>query len=423
MRGDFQIKELHELVEIRVSGVDKKIYADEIQVKLCNYMDVYNNPVISSTLSFSDGSVNASEKERFSLEKGDVIITKDSETPEDIAVSSYVSEDINHLVCGYHLAILKPSPEIDGLFLMYKLKLPQVQKSFFKIASGSTRYGLTISGIQRVNISFPPLPQQRKIAKILSTSDRVIERTEAAIAKYEAIKQGMMHDLFTRGIDTQTGKLRPTREQAPELYKESPLGWIPREWEVKRLGEMIEAIDPQPDHRTPAEVENGIPYLGINDIDELGNIKLKRCRKVSAEILAEHIKRYQVEDGDIIFGKIGTIGEPKRLFNFKGATLSANIILIKPKETSAFVFWYLKSHSIASQIKNSIHTTSQPAFGIEKIRTLIIPDIPKEEQILISDRLNSINTNIQKEQSYLKKHQQLKTALMQDLLTGKVGVE
>jgi len=85
-----------------------------------------------------------------------------------------------------------------------------------------------------------PLPTQRKIARILSTADAVIEKTQAAIVKYKAIKQGMLHDLFTRGIDPATGKLRPTYEDAPELYKDSKLGWIPKEWEVERIENVIQ---------------------------------------------------------------------------------------------------------------------------------------------------------------------------------------
>jgi type I restriction enzyme S subunit len=87
-------------------------------------------------------------------------------------------------------------------------------------------------------LHYPHSPN-KKIAKILSTCDEVIEKTEAAIAKYKAIKQGMMHDLFTRGIDTATGKIRPSYQEASELYKESALGMIPKEWEVKRLEDVV----------------------------------------------------------------------------------------------------------------------------------------------------------------------------------------
>ncbi|MDZ7848133.1 MAG: restriction endonuclease subunit S [Owenweeksia sp.] len=114
---------------------------------------------------------------------------------------------------------------------------------------GTTFAEISKKVIEKLEFEFPPLPQQRKIARILSTCDAVIEKTEAAIAKYRALKQGLMHDLFTRGIDLNTGHLRPKYEEAPELYKparlsggESELGWIPKEWEVKNIQSYLQLL-------------------------------------------------------------------------------------------------------------------------------------------------------------------------------------
>ncbi|HNW74430.1 MAG TPA: restriction endonuclease subunit S, partial [Bacteroidales bacterium] len=151
-------KELFKLAEIRVSNVDKKIYPDKELVKLCNYMDVYNNDYINSNLSYSIGSADANELLRFGLKKNDVIITKDSETPDDIAISSIVTEDIVNLVCGYHLAIIRPnSDELDGMFLMFKLKDNEIVRYFSNAAKGSTRFGLSIGDIENVIVKYPSL--------------------------------------------------------------------------------------------------------------------------------------------------------------------------------------------------------------------------------------------------------------------------
>src|SRR5262249_47735255 len=98
---------LNNMAEIRVSNVDKKIHPHKATVFLCNYMDCYSNAYITSNLRFSEGTADSNELSRFSLKKDDVIITKDSETPEDIAVSSVVIDDLKNVVCGYHLAILR----------------------------------------------------------------------------------------------------------------------------------------------------------------------------------------------------------------------------------------------------------------------------------------------------------------------------
>ncbi len=100
---------------------------------------------------------------------------------------------------------------------------------------------LSIFDISKRAVQAPPLPEQHKIARILSTVDEQIERTEALIAKYQAMKQGLMNDLLTRGVDRQ-GRLRSPREQAPELYKWSAMGWAPRGWEVETIRTAIDFI-------------------------------------------------------------------------------------------------------------------------------------------------------------------------------------
>jgi type I restriction enzyme S subunit len=126
--------------------------------------------------------------------------------------------------------------QFNADFLIYKFSSDEIKEQIGKaIGVGGGVPKLALYRIQRINFTAPPFPVQRKIARILSTIDGQIEKTEAIIAKYQAIKQGMLQDLFTRGIDVRTGQLRPRYEDAPALYKESALGMIPREWEVKKL--------------------------------------------------------------------------------------------------------------------------------------------------------------------------------------------
>ena len=114
---DWKVAPLGTLVEARSSNVDKKSVDGELPVKLCNYMDVYSNNVITRGLPFMEATAKAREIEKFVVERGDVIITKDSETPDDIAVPAYVNDDLEGVVCGYHLTLLKPKPETSGEFL------------------------------------------------------------------------------------------------------------------------------------------------------------------------------------------------------------------------------------------------------------------------------------------------------------------
>lgn len=121
-----------------------------------------------------------------------------------------------------------PKIGADGLFLFYQLS--RLKGRFERYAAGSTFLEINRKDIGRIAV---PLPdgenEQRRIARILQTIDRAIEKTEALIDKYHQIKAGLMHDLFTRGIGPD-GQLRPSSEQAPGLYQETPIGWMPKEW-------------------------------------------------------------------------------------------------------------------------------------------------------------------------------------------------
>ena len=292
------------------------------------------------------------------------------------------------------------------------------------------------SYLYRIKFYTPEYKQQQKIATILTTVDQLIEKTQTLIDKYTTIKQGMMADLFTRGIDLTPGpdgrpesnpnygQLRPPREQAPELYKETELGWVPKEWEVNLLGDVAEVIDPQPDHRTPPESENGVPYVGVGDFYWNQKIDKTKCRKVIAAAYEKQRSRFQVDLGDIIFGKIGTIGQPKRMQETEGFALSANILLIKGEIYNGFIYYFFHSDVFSRQLSNIINVTSQPALGIQTMREikLAVPTCSSELSFLES-RLVGLEESVRLDRELLSKYQEMKKGLMQDLLTGKIQVQ
>ena len=221
--------------------------------------------------------------------------------------------------------------------------------------------------LYRIRFHTPPLSEQHKIAKILTTVDNLIEKTEALIAKYQAIKQGMMHDLFARGVD-EHGHLRPPYDEAPELYKESELGWIPKEWEVEDIGEVAGVIDPQPDHRTPPEVEDGLPYIGMGEVRADGSIDFFGARKVSRAVLEKQCRSFDIYPEAFIFGKIGTIGNPTRVPPQRFYALSANIILITTVDSSwsDYLRFVIQSPMTERQILGETNTTCFSKEGRER---------------------------------------------------------
>ena len=154
----WQVYRLRNLCKLLISNVDKNSADHEIPVRLCNYVDVYKNDRITSRLDFMKATAAADEIERFRPKIGDVIITKDSEDWQDIGVPALVAYEAPDLVCGYHLALLRPRlGTIQAAYLFRAIQSQAVAYQFQVLANGVTRYGLSQGAIKGVSIPLPPL--------------------------------------------------------------------------------------------------------------------------------------------------------------------------------------------------------------------------------------------------------------------------
>jgi type I restriction enzyme S subunit len=199
----WEVKKLKYVSEIIPSNVDKHIFPDEIQVSLCNYTDVYKNEKIDLQYEFSKGSCNHNEKDKYQLRKNDVIITKDSETPDDIGVPCLITEDLDNVICGYHLTMLRPI-ELEGGFLFRYLQ-SNFTKSYFCISSnGMTRYGLGKSSIEDLITLSPPLSEQEQIVSYLdektSQIDKTIDIEKKKIELLKEYRQSLISNVVTGKI-------------------------------------------------------------------------------------------------------------------------------------------------------------------------------------------------------------------------------
>ncbi len=231
----FPTKPLRRLVTVRSSNVDKVMEEGEETVRLCNYVDVYYNDRITGDLEFNAGSAKPNEIVKFGLRAGDVIITKDSETPDDIAVPALVEPSAEGVVCGYHLAILRPNEaEIYGPYLFWSLKAKPVRDAFSIEAKGVTRYGLTLGGIASVAVPVPDLDTQKAIAAFL---DRETARIDQLITKKE--RQVEVLDEQRAAIIREHVRVggAPTNECAATRSPWFPV--VPKAWQPRRMRHLF----------------------------------------------------------------------------------------------------------------------------------------------------------------------------------------
>ena len=206
----------------------------------------------------------------------------------------------------------------------------------------------------------------------------------------------------------------------PPGYKQTEVGVIPEDWKVSELDTVAQILDPQPDHRTPPATSAGEPYIGISDFLDDHTVDWESCRKVISRAVDKQRLSFQIKQGDIIFGKIGTIGAPRFVptVPFRYA-LSANVLLIQPMIDSYFVMSWLRSKICQKAVASELHSTSQAAFGINKMRCVMLPTPTKAEQEAIASALSDADTLIESLEQLIAKKRGIKQATMQQLLTGK----
>jgi type I restriction enzyme S subunit len=214
----WEVRRLRHVCEMRVSNVDKHTLAGETPVRLCNYVEVYRHERIGESVRFMRASATEDERIHFGLRKDDVLITKDSEQWNDIGVPALVEYEASDLVCGYHLAILRPRDGLDGPFLLRALQCQLIAAQFHVKANGVTRYGLSHGAVQGVAIPVPPPNEQAAIVQVL---DHELAGVQAAISRLEREIE-LLREYRTRLVaDVVTGKL-DVREAAARLPEEAP---------------------------------------------------------------------------------------------------------------------------------------------------------------------------------------------------------
>ena len=296
---EFKKYKLRELASVDISSVDKKTKEGEIPVRLCNFTDVYKNWAIRTHMydSFMKATAKQKDIDKFSIKKGQVAITKDSETRDDIGIPTYIADDFNNVVLGYHCALITPHENFCGAYLNAYLNTKMAKKYFEGYASGSgQRYTLTLDSINEIQIWAPEEKEdQERIVKVLNDIDQKIILNTRINAELEAMAK-QLYDYWFVQFDFPDENGKPYKSSGGKMvWNEKLKREIPEGWEVKDLNFFAntpkESITP---YNYP---EKTFKHYSIPAYDECGTYLQEPGSSIQSD-------KFIVKEGQILVPKL-----------------------------------------------------------------------------------------------------------------------
>jgi type I restriction enzyme, S subunit len=413
----WEVRQLRHAAELRVSNVDKHTIDGELSVRLCNYVDVYRHERIQTNMPFMAATATAEEIERFRIEIGDVLLTKDSESWTDIGVPALVVETARDLVCAYHLAILRP-PEGKLLagYLFRAVQSNAVAYQFHIGANGVTRHGLSHAAIKSVRLPVPPLPEQAAIVRFLDHADQRIRRYVGAkqelIALLTEQKEAIVHEAVKRGVD-------PAVRLAASGVEW--LGDVPEHWKVARAKWFFREVD---ERSTSGDEE-------LLSVSHLTGVTPRSEKSVTMFKAESYVGHKQCVPGDLVVNT---------MWAWMGAlAMSRNAGLVSPSYAVYRSRW--PRHLIDGYADLLLRTRMyvneyvRRSTGIRSSRLRLYPDAflripllcpPVEDQQAIVEYVSSATASADRAIAVAGHEiallQEYRTRLIDDVVTGKLDV-
>jgi type I restriction enzyme S subunit len=413
---------------VYLSNVDKTSVEGQVPVRLCNYVDVYHNEQIVGSIEFMAATATPEQVGRFSLCRGDVLVTKDSESWNDIAVPAVVLEDLADVLCGYHVALVRPrASTCDGRFLRYVFAAIGPRDQFHVAANGITRFGLGGDAIRASLIPTPPLAEQRDISDVL---DRETARIDGLVAKKERLiellqekRAALITRVITQGVDPNI----PLKDSGVEW-----LGKIPVHWEMKRLKAVSALQTGLTLGKKYAEAELVVrPYLRVANVQD-GHIDLDKVAEV--ELPRQEVARYELHEGDVLITEGGDFDKLGRGYvwdgQISGCLHQNHVFAVRPHRrdlSSRFLAFVMSSgYGRAYFTATSTQSTNLASTNSTKLRNLPLPMPPVSEQDRTVAQLDrdtaDIDTLAAKVREAIERLKELRAALISAAVTGKIDV-
>ena len=326
------------------------------------------------------------------VQKDDILLCKINPRINRVWVVSNESDKQN--IASSEWIVIRNS-EYNPEFLAWYFRTPKFQKL---MTSEVTGIGGSLTRAQPKCVAEYPVPvmdrkKQDEIVNVLNKCKFVVDSRQKELLELDDLIKARFVEMFGNPLDG-TAK-----------------------YPIHQVGEIANSVDPQPSHRTPPIDEDGIPYVSIKDCDyKTGKIDFEGARKVSRKVLEEHLNRYTLHDGDFVIGKIGTIGNPVFVPARDDYTLSANVILVQPNSklvSPYFLKYSFESDFVERQFAEAKNSTSQAAFGIQKVRTVEVMNPDLSVQMGFEDFVKQVDKSKLLVQKSLDETQVLFNSLMQ----------
>jgi type I restriction enzyme S subunit len=356
------------------------------------------------------------------IRNGNVLLSKDGTVGRVVVYQQ--DDEIGALSS---ICIIVPTEEVNSAYLGHALQSEICVRQFENFMSGSALRRLVLRDIRTIEIPVPSVEQQFVIAQIVDTLDTAIRETEALIDKLKAVKQGLLHDLLTRGIDAK-GQLRPPQSEAPQLYKESPLGGIPKEWELKPLGHIL-AESTKNGLYKPSQFHGCGPLMV-----QMGGLFAGETASfhtaTRVQVTPSELNTFGLSEGDLLFARRSLVfegaGQCVIVRNLPElATFESSIVRVRVQRDEAhpeFVCQFLRGHRSYAQRRTLIRQVAVSGVSGADIRELLIALPSLEEQDWVVERQLKIQMRIDLEMASVAKLKSQKAGLIDDLLTGRVRV-
>ena len=415
---------LSDVAKVEISSVDKKTKAGEIPVRLCNFTDVYHNWAITSDMadSFMEASANPNEIEKFTIKKGQVAFTKDSETRNDIGISTYIADDFYNILLGYHCALITPDEtKLCGKYLNAFMHSTYIQKYFENSASGSgQRYTLSLETINSMPILLPSLDKQKRIGEIFTLLDNKIKLNRAVNQNLEAMTK-QLYDYWFVQFDFPNEDGKPYKSSGGKMvWNEKLKREIPEGWDMSLIKDIAITYSGGTPKSTNIEYYDNGEIAWINS-GELNSPIITTTTNYITKCGLENSSAKLYPSNSILVAMYGATAGKVSLLTFEACSNQA-VCGVIPKVENMLYYVYFHISSLYSHFITLSTGSARDNISQNTIKNILLPIPTRNILKLFDEKIGSIY------QMIVNNYQQIDSLTMQRdellplLMNGQVSV-